>query len=60
MAHQYMPKIIHGPHKNPPDPRSTYLIYGLKQIDKFQWKAFAKNLSVNINYRKINHLKYCN
>ena len=27
MAHQYMPKIFHGPHKNPPDPRPTYLMY---------------------------------
>ena len=29
MAHQYMPKIFHGPHKNPPPPLPpTYLIYG--------------------------------
>ena len=27
MAHQYMPKIFHGPHKNPPDPRPTNLMY---------------------------------
>ena len=28
MAHQYMPKIFHGPHKNPPAPPPTYLKYG--------------------------------
>ena len=32
MAHQYMPKIFHGPHKNPPappppPPPPTYLMY---------------------------------
>ena len=28
MAHQYMPKIFHGPPKNPPAPPPTYLMYG--------------------------------
>ena len=28
MAHQYMPKIFHGPHKNPLAPPPTYLMYG--------------------------------
>ena len=28
MAHQYMPKIFHGPHKNPLPPPPTYLMYG--------------------------------
>ena len=28
MTHQYMPKIFHGPHKNPPAPPPTYLLYG--------------------------------
>ena len=28
MAHQYMTKIFHGPHKNPPAPPLTYLMYG--------------------------------
>ena len=28
MVHQYMPKTFHDPHKNPPAPPSTYLIYG--------------------------------
>ena len=28
MGHQYMPKIFHGPHKNPPVPPPTYLMYG--------------------------------
>ena len=27
MAHQYMPKIFHGRHKNTPTPPPTYLIY---------------------------------
>ena len=28
MAHQCMPKIFHGPHKNPPAHPPTYLMYG--------------------------------
>ena len=28
MAHQYMPKVFHDPHKNPPVPPPTYLMYG--------------------------------
>ena len=28
MTNQYMPKIIHDPHKNPPAPPPTYLMYG--------------------------------
>ena len=28
MAHQYMPKIFHGPHKNPSAYPPTYLMYG--------------------------------
>ena len=28
MAHQYIPKIFHDPHKNPPAPSTTYLMYG--------------------------------
>ena len=27
MAHQYMPKIFHGPHKDPLAPPPTYLMY---------------------------------
>ena len=29
MAHQYMTKIFHGPHKNPPTSPPTCLMYGL-------------------------------
>ena len=28
MAHQYMPKIFHDHHKNPPAPTLTYLMHG--------------------------------
>ena len=28
MTHQCMPKIFHGPHKSPPAPPPTYLMYG--------------------------------
>ena len=28
MVHQYMPKILHDPHKNPPATPPTYLMYG--------------------------------
>ena len=35
MAHQYMPKIFHDPHKNPPVPPPTYLMYGpLEALEK--------------------------
>ena len=27
MARQHMPKIFHDPHKNPPAPPPTYLMY---------------------------------
>ena len=27
MARQHMPKIFHDPHKNPPAPTPTYLMY---------------------------------
>ena len=33
MTHEYMPKIFQDPHKNPPPPSPTYLMYGpLSQI----------------------------
>ena len=40
MAHQYMPKIFHDPHKNPPAPSPTYLMYGplLEVLLKFYVK----------------------
>ena len=28
MVHQYMFEIFHGPHKSPPAPLPTYLMYG--------------------------------
>ena len=37
MAHQYMPKIFHEPHKNSPAPPPlplTYLIYGPLTIER--------------------------
>ena len=48
MAHQYMPKIFHGPHKNPPAPPPTYLKYGpLYTI--FMRKANLKRNLLNFN-----------
>ena len=47
MAHQYMPKIFHGPHKNPPGPPPTYLMYGplpLTVAPVFIWDSF-ENMS---------------
>ena len=32
MAHQYMPKTFHDPHKNPPAPPPTYLRGNLRRI----------------------------
>ena len=33
MTHQYMTNIFHDPHKNPPPPTPTYLMYG----SLFKW-----------------------
>ena len=36
MAHKYMPKIFHEPHKNLPAPPPTYLMYGpLIKMDQY-------------------------
>ena len=37
MAHQYMPKIFHGPHKNPPTSPPTYLMCGPLILS---WRVF--------------------
>ena len=34
MAHQYMPKIFHGPHKNPVVLPPTYLMYGTVILER--------------------------
>ena len=34
MTHQYMPKIFHDPHKNPPAAPPTYLMYGSLTVMK--------------------------
>ena len=56
MAHQYMPKIFHGSHKNPPAPPPTYLMYGpLEEIEfvKLQWiKVIQKPLYEDNRYEK--------
>ena len=39
MACQYIPKIFHGPHKNPPAPAPTYLMYG--PLHKFIYINFC-------------------
>ena len=51
MAHQYMPKIFHGPHKNPPVPSPTYLMFGpsMKNInfhisDQMHFQEFNSNI----------------
>ena len=36
MTHQYMPKIFHGPHKNPLALPPTYLMYGPLIIELLQ------------------------
>ena len=49
MACQYMPKIFHGPHENPPVPSSppTYLMCGplfhVSQIHAFQVPGFSES-----------------
>ena len=44
MAHQYLTKIFHDPHKNPlPLPPPTYLVYGplSQQIKSFLFKPMS-------------------
>ena len=45
MCHQYMPKIFHGPHKNPPDPAPTYLMYS----PLFAIKLLADLIFLNVS-----------
>ena len=48
MAHQYMPKILHDPHKNPPNPPPTYLIVRPLSVREKLFKKFGKS-KVHIN-----------
>ena len=44
MAHQYMPKFFHKPHKIPLAPPPTYLMYGaLHQQYKSNIKLYLRN-----------------
>ena len=45
MAHQYMPKILHDPHKNPPTPPPTYLMYD-PLMRQFKVKQKHSKLSI--------------
>ena len=52
MAHQYMHKIFHGPHKNPPVPPPTYLMHGpsnldLKRFINLLYTASTLNTTIN-------------
>ena len=41
MAHQYMPKIFHDPHKNPPVLPPTYLMSGPLKFRGVSIKVFS-------------------
>ena len=43
MSHHYMPTIFHDPHKNPPAPPPTYLMYA--PICEGQWTRINKKNS---------------
>ena len=56
MAHQYMPKIFHGPHKNPPPPPPTYLMYGpLKQRIMIASSAALFHIYIGLYFRFLFH-----
>ena len=53
MAYQYMPKIFHDHHKNPPDlspaPPPTYLMYGpLPRVNNFDIKQKKNGIFVSL------------
>ena len=52
MAHQYMPKIFHDPHKNPLAPPPTYLMYGpLADVFSCKYAAYFQNISLQEYFR---------
>ena len=58
MAHQYMPKIFHGPHKNPPALPPTYLMYGPVVPNEFEIKRemlpdYQLNIADSYNILKL-------
>ena len=63
MAHQYMPKIFHGSHKNPlTHPPPTYLMYGplarLNQSTKYMLKV-ATEMQLNIQNKAPERCQRC-
>ena len=58
MAHQYMPKIFLGPHKNPPALPPIYLMYGPLVPDEFEIKRemlsdYQLNIADSYNILKL-------
>ena len=55
MAHQYMPKIFHGPLKNPPALPPTYLMYVplLIQIKQIFLKGASSTLIFQLFFKVI-------
>ena len=59
MAYQYMPKIFHDHHKNPPDlspapPPPTYLMYGpLPRVNNFDIKQKKWNICFIICHQHL-------
>ena len=48
MARQYMPKIFHGPHKNPPAPPPTCLMYvPLVETTKIENVSFSYKTAIS-------------
>ena len=59
MAHQHMPKIFYDPHKNPPAPPPTYLMYDPLIKQRLQ-KCYAifKVHKDDIEFRTQNRPEY--
>ena len=62
MAHQYMPKIFHGSHKNPLTPPPTYLMYGplarLNQSAKYMLQV-ATEMQLNLQNKAPERCQRC-
>ena len=56
MAHQYMPNTFHEPHKNPPAPPPTYLMYVSLSLEALE-QCYLVKLVSNV-LRKISQPRH--
>ena len=52
MAYQHMPKIFHGPHKNPPPPSYILNVLSLKKMIRKLFTTNSNRIVTEINFPK--------